>query len=450
MHSHVPANRIRLLFADEMSHLYRTEVPAYAKLLQLVGAVELACGGRADASIEWHGAIRLGTAAELSLLRRLFAVMAMYPVGYYDLSVADLPVHSTAFRPISQEALAACPLRIFTSLLDIDAIGDADLRGQITMILDSRNIVEPRLLELIERAERDGGLPEREAIAFSRHAARVFRWRGDATVSAGMYARLSNTHRLIADIVAFPGPHINHLTPRTSNIGMIQEQMRAYGLRPKESIEGPPARRCPILLRQTAYKAIPEPIRLLQEDGTRVDAVHSARFGEVEQRGAALTPKGRALYDAILAKVFEIHGAGDGRSFDEILRAEFKAFPDDEKTLRSDGLAYFEYSLGEAAHHLANDFNDVEGLIARGLLKARPIKYEDFLPVSAAGIFRSNLNDDHRSFAKGRGDIARFESALGARVVDPFDLYRAQEEKSLAACLEALRSLAPAACQGTD
>ena len=31
--------------------------------------------------------------------------MGMYPVGYYNLAVNKLPVHSTAFRPIEQEAL---------------------------------------------------------------------------------------------------------------------------------------------------------------------------------------------------------------------------------------------------------------------------------------------------------------------------------------------------------
>jgi uncharacterized glyoxalase superfamily metalloenzyme YdcJ len=30
----------------------------------------------------------------------MFAVMGMYPVSYYDLSQAGVPVHSTAFRPI--------------------------------------------------------------------------------------------------------------------------------------------------------------------------------------------------------------------------------------------------------------------------------------------------------------------------------------------------------------
>jgi uncharacterized glyoxalase superfamily metalloenzyme YdcJ len=54
-------------------------------------------------------------------------------------------------------------------------------------------------------------------------------------------------------------------------------------------IEGPP-RRCPILLRQTSFKALDEPIAFTDQHETR--GSHSARFGEIEQRGAALTPKG--------------------------------------------------------------------------------------------------------------------------------------------------------------
>jgi uncharacterized glyoxalase superfamily metalloenzyme YdcJ len=48
-------------------------------------------------------------------MRRLFAVMGMAPVGYYDLSVAGVPVHSTTFRPVTDAALAYNPFRVFTS-----------------------------------------------------------------------------------------------------------------------------------------------------------------------------------------------------------------------------------------------------------------------------------------------------------------------------------------------
>ncbi|VFS86796.1 Uncharacterized protein conserved in bacteria [Kluyvera cryocrescens] len=61
---------------------------------QLANADELA-----RLNVERHGAIRVGTAEELATLCRIFAIMGMQPVGYYDLSVAGVPVHSTAFSP---------------------------------------------------------------------------------------------------------------------------------------------------------------------------------------------------------------------------------------------------------------------------------------------------------------------------------------------------------------
>ena len=111
---------IRGLFSKAMSDMYRDEVPQYGHLIDLVRDVNDAVLARdpdlqaqmqaADEldrlDVERHGAIRLGTAEELSSIRRMFAVMGMYPVGYYDLSVAGLPVHSTAFRPIETAALS--------------------------------------------------------------------------------------------------------------------------------------------------------------------------------------------------------------------------------------------------------------------------------------------------------------------------------------------------------
>ena len=40
--------------------------------------------------------------------------------------------------------------------------------------------------------------------------------------------------------------------------------------------------------------------------------------------------------------------------------------------------------------------SDLDALIARGLAQAEPIVYEDFLPVSAAGIFQSNLGGEEQ------------------------------------------------------
>ncbi|MDK7084225.1 DUF1338 family protein, partial [Pseudoglutamicibacter cumminsii] len=72
--------------------------------------------------------MRVGTAQELATLRRMFAIMGMYPVSYYDLSQAGVPVHSTAFRPIDAASLARNPFRVFTSLLRLELIENEILR----------------------------------------------------------------------------------------------------------------------------------------------------------------------------------------------------------------------------------------------------------------------------------------------------------------------------------
>ena len=407
-----------------MSDMYRAEVPQYGALLALVDDSNAAVLARdpvlADAmrrhgeveriAGERHGAIRLGTATELALIRRAFAVMGMHAVGYYDLAPAGVPVHSTAFRPIDQASLDANPFRVFTSLLRLDLIADPRLRAEAAAILASRRILTPGALALIETAERDRGLDDAAAAGFVDELLETFRWHSAATVSAETYGHLLDAHRLIADVVSFQGPHINHLTPRALDIDAVQAAMPGYGMVPKEVIEGPPRRQCPVLLRQTSFKALDEPIVFPSVAGELVPGRHTARFGEVEQRGAALTRKGRAVYDALLAE------GGD-----------FDALPDDWDALRREKLAFFRYSGNQVRPA------ELEAAISAGDVIADPIIYEDFLPVSAAGIFQSNLGDEVRGAYGIQADREAFEAALGAPLLDEFTLYQAMEARSLAA-----------------
>lgn len=68
---------------------------------------------------------------------------------------------------------------------------------------------------------------------------------------------------------------------------------------------------------------------------------------------------------------------------------------------------------------------------AQGLASARPITYEDFLPVSAAGIFQSNLGGGHHETYTGNANRDAFEAALGAAVPDELALYAALEKGSI-------------------
>ena len=439
---------IRSLFAQAMSTMYRTEVPLYGTLVDLVAEINDAVltatpalaeqldrtDERARLDQERHGAIRVGTAEELATLGRLFALMGMYPIGYYDLSVAGVPVHSTAFRPRTAQALARNPFRVFTSLLRLELIENAALREQSAAILAKRRIFTDTALALIAQAERDGGLDEADARRFVIEALETFRWHGDATVSLATYHALHDAHRLIADVVSFRGPHINHLTPRTLDIDAAQDGMLARGIDAKAVIEGPPPRRCPILLRQTSFKALEETVHF--PSGEAADAgTHTARFGEIEQRGLALTPKGRALYDQLLAQARDSGGAGStGQDYPTRLAAAFTAFPDDHDTLRREGLGYYRYALTDAGRANPAAVGDLpaEALIAAGLASADPIVYEDFLPVSAAGIFQSNLGGDEQRAYAAHANRDAFEQALGIKVEDEFAIYARLQAESLA------------------
>ncbi|MGY8631883.1 VOC family protein [Bradyrhizobium sp. 14AA] len=449
------ADEIRTLFSRAMSDMYRVEVPQYGTLMELVDDTnretlrqheELhAILERNDElerlNVERHGAIRLGRADELFDMRRVFAVMGMHPVGYYDLSVAGVPVHATAFRPTDDAALRRNPFRVFTSLLRLDLIEDEPLRAHAERILGERRIFTPRALELVSIFETEGHLTVAQAEEFVREALDTFRWHSEATVSLEVYKRLHDAHRLIADVVSFRGPHINHLTPRTLDIDAVQAGMPRRGIAPKAIIEGPPRRDCPILLRQTSFKAIEEPILFGQANAAKVAGTHTARFGEIEQRGVALTPKGRELYDRLLASTRQ---AGlPARDYDTELTERFKAFPDDWSELRSQGLAFFRYSAMpagiEAGKRQAPPSN-LDDLVAAGFLRYDPIVYEDFLPVSAAGIFQSNLGTDQQQNYAARSNQAAFEAALGARVYDEMKLYAQAERDSLEQALVQLGS----------
>jgi uncharacterized glyoxalase superfamily metalloenzyme YdcJ len=451
-------DEIRTLFSRAMSDMYRTEVPQYGTLVELVDDVNretlqqhrqlrasLERNDELDRlSVERHGAIRLGSAEELFNIRRVFAVMGMHPVGYYDLSVAGVPVHSTAFRPIGDEALRRNPFRVFTSLLRLELIEDEALRAEAMRILAKRQIFTPRVLELVSLFEAEGGLTRAQTEEFVREALETFRWHGDAKVSLDVYNKLNDAHRLIADVVSFKGPHINHLTPRTLDIDAVQAGMPKRGITPKAIIEGPPRRNCAILLRQTSFRALEEPIFFQQANGTSTPGTHTARFGEIEQRGVALTPNGRGLYDKLLNSVRKAAAAGSNASdYSAELAERFKAFPDNWAELRSQGLAFFRYSATptglEAGKRRALS-PSVDGLIAEGLLRFDPIVYEDFLPVSAAGIFQSNLGTDAQQNYAARSNQAAFEAALGAEVHDELELYAQAEQASLDQALVQLGS----------
>ena len=138
-----------------------------------------------------------------------------------------------------------------------------------------------------------------------------------------------------------------------------------------------------------------------QPDGTTVKASHTARFGEIEQRFYATTPAGRELYDQCLAAAEAARAKNPGlvkqdyAAYQKEYAKCFAAFPKKLSALLEKKLVYGRFTVtpkGLAAKaEKAIRTTDLNELMRLGYVHADGLRYEDFLPVSAAGIFASNL-----------------------------------------------------------
>ncbi|MBJ8347351.1 VOC family protein [Antrihabitans sp. YC2-6] len=416
---------LRARFSRSLSRMYAAEVPAYSTLVEVTNLVNQdfarahpeqaeRLGSTARVSAERHGAIRVGTPDELAQVTAIFAAFGMLPVGFYDLREATtpVPVVSTAFRPTDPGELARNPFRVFTSML---ATGDRrffdpDLAGRIDRFLARRSLFAPELLERARKAIRDRGATEADASRLVELATTAFEL-STAAIDHAWYAELAAISDVAADIAGVDSTHINHLTPRVLDIDELYRRMTDRKIAMIDRIQGPPRLVGPdVLLRQTSFRALAEPRRFRHPDGSVRAGSLRVRFGEVEARGVALTPKGRARYDELVADNAD-HATWN------------RNFPS-ESALAENELAYFTYRP------------------ARGKLVAEPIVYEDFLPASAAGIFQSNLTSTGRS----RVDVGEspdysrewLSAAIGFDVADPFELYRSQQEATRRAATKQL------------
>jgi uncharacterized glyoxalase superfamily metalloenzyme YdcJ len=347
-------SQLRALFAAGLSAMYTAEVPAYGTLVQVseqVNADHVArhlhgerFGSLQRVTAERHGAIRVGSPAELAAAADLFAAFGMLPVGYYDLRCAasPVPVVSTAFRPVDANELSLNPFRMFTSMLATrDArFFDRDLRARVDTFLGRRRLFDPALLDRARVVTAAGGCAGDQAQEFVAAAVAAFALSGEP-IDKSWYDELSRVSAVAADIAGVGSTHLNHLTPRVLDIDDLYRRMSGRAITMIDTIQGPPATGGPaVLLRQTSFRALAEPRRFRNEDGRITEGALRVRFGEVEARGVALTPKGRERYDAAMSAVDPAAVWADH-------------FPPTDEQMAAQGLGYYRggdpYTLYEEA-----------------------------------------------------------------------------------------------------
>ena len=159
---------------------------------------------------------------------------------------------------------------------------------------------------------------------------------------------------------------------------------------------------------------------------------------EIEQRGMALTPKGRSLYDRLLQQVRDQvpDAAANVDEYYRQLQQGFTLFPDDLTGIWQQGLGYFRYrAVSGPSQALRADW---QWLIDYAHVRLIPLTYEDFLPVSAAGIFQSNLDQRETQQIVRSPNQQAFEQALGCAVVSEFEFYAQIQSDSISQCLQQL------------
>ena len=500
----LPAFEIRKLVARGFSEMYGRELPEYNRFTVPVRASNLEQldhhpdphMNRETLMEEKHGAIRVPGAEEMRVVTRIFAVMGMVPVEFYDMTILgekSLPMIATAFRA-TDRSVEESAFRMFCSMLHTDSV-PPQLRDEVLTELEKNRRLYPKfspaLLAMLDRAESNGGLDANEAREFAALVVDALSMHKDKIVNFALYSKLRQISDPLADIV-LESPVLNHLTPRALDIEDAVDQLNAAGIPMQTVIQGPPIREggVQVQLNQIAriaageevfvtldpsvlasFEREPDSLSRLKADAPRLELQkgekvadymarieaaltttpiaiiqHKARFGEIEARGVALTREGEAAYNA-----YGIESEADPAAKAAKIERFKQEYPQTDRQLHDAGWAYYTYQTTDGGHarreHGTARPADLRALLDAGDVILVPQTYHDFLPFSAAAIFRANLTEGSKGIAAAEQDTSDnrrlLERAMGTKIADRHDLHRRERDQSLRRVCAELSLLPP-------
>ena len=488
----LPSFEIRKLVARGFSAMYGAELPEYNRFTVPVRESNVEQLDRhPDPHVnrdtlmeEKHGAIRMPGAQEMRVVTRIFAVMGMSPVEFYDMTILgakSLPMIATAFRA-TDPSVDESAFRMFCSMLHVDSI-PPHLKEEVLAELEKNRRLypkfSPRLLAMLDRAGDHGGLDGADAREFAALVVDAFSMHKEKVVDFSLYSKLRRVSDPLADIV-LESPVLNHLTPRALDIEDAVRKLNAAGIPMQTVIQGPPIRPdgVQIQLNQIARIAAGEDVYVARapevlaaygdDPGSLADAKaaasrqellkgenvadymariersletspvviihHKARFGEIESRGVALTVEGEAEYNA-----YGIESETDPAVRHAKVQRFRQEYPKTHRQLHDAGWAYYTYQVTEAGRAKFGRGIAMqpvlEILLDAGDVAIVPQTYHDFLPFSAAAIFRANSTEGVQGIPDvdrtASGNKRALEDAMGTAVTSRHDLHRRDREESL-------------------
>lgn len=277
--------RIRRLFLAAATRKFASNVPDFVALRNMVRKH----GGRFQND---HGAIRTADPAICELFVRAAAVMGLRRELDYAFPAKKLV--SFDLQAIGEDA---AQFKIFVSQVDLAAF-PADVAALIRAdcAASARAVDHAPLLALIEKAERHGGLAQRDADRFVDHVVQRLMTRNGAPLKRATLEAVARISGEAASALAL-GPDFNHITIDVRaagyrSIDAMTAAMRKLGFRMLPAIQGAAGSK----LRQTATMAATMATPVREADGTPGIAFTEKQFVEIIERGQAVNAQGGKLW----------------------------------------------------------------------------------------------------------------------------------------------------------
>lgn len=280
MNKMVP-EQIRALFVAEATRKFARNVADFRSLQMLIGET----GGefRND-----HGAIRCADPALTLLFERAAGVLGLRRELSYRFPAKKLV--SFDLQVVGEDA---SQFKIFVSEVELSAFPPAVAELiRADCAAQAAHVDHTPLRELIDRAERFGGLAEEDAQAFVEHLVHRLMHRNGPPMSRATLEAVAAVSGEAASALAL-GPDFNHLTIDVRAAGFdgidaMVEAMRARGFAMLPQIQGAVGS----ALRQTATMAATQATPVIEADGSVGLAPTERQFVEIIERGQARNPWG--------------------------------------------------------------------------------------------------------------------------------------------------------------
>ena len=279
------AHALRDRFVAESTRKFAGNVPDFVALQALVARQ----GGRFHND---HGAIRTADPRVTALFARAAGVLGLRREREYLFPAKKL--RSFDLQRLGEDAGS---FKIFVSEVDLAAFPEP-----VAMLVredcDRQAAVahHEAFVALIERAERDGGLPSAAADEFIGYFVHTLMSRQGAPVRRSTLEAVAAVSGEAASALAL-GPDFNHVTIDVlaagfDGIDAMAQAMLAAGFRMLPAIQGAPGTQ----LRQTATMAATMATPVLEADGSVGSAETEKQFVEIIERAQAVNAWGGKLW----------------------------------------------------------------------------------------------------------------------------------------------------------